>query len=112
MQTYMDAISSGTVPCLENAVMTLAQLKISAAVQKAADHYSGEMAQRVRLPTDPLQELLDMNVVCEKIATAVFMEHPFKDEQMEFQNLLLVMCLKTNPYWFLPFSHVSFYLAF
>ncbi|ELK38650.1 Guanylate-binding protein 6 [Myotis davidii] len=44
--TYVDAISSGAVPCLENAVTTLAQLENSGAVQKAANHYSEQMAQR------------------------------------------------------------------
>ncbi|XP_052035061.1 guanylate-binding protein 4-like [Apodemus sylvaticus] len=90
VQTYLDAISSGTVPCLENAVTTLAQLMNSAAVQKAAEHYSEQMAQRVRLPTDTLQELLDVHAACEKEAIAVFMEHSFKDDQLEFQKQLLV----------------------
>ncbi|XP_052035018.1 guanylate-binding protein 4-like [Apodemus sylvaticus] len=89
MQTYLDAIGSGTVPFLENAVTTLAQLKNPAGVQKAADHYSEKMAQRMRLPTHMLQELPDVPVVYEKISIAVFTEHSFKYEQMEFQKLLL-----------------------
>ncbi|GAB1288192.1 Guanylate-binding protein 7 [Apodemus speciosus] len=90
VQTYMDAISSGTVPCLENAVTTLAQLTNSAAVQKATNHYNERMAQRMRLPTDILQELLDVHAACEKEAIAVFMENSFKDDQLEFQKELLV----------------------
>ncbi|XP_006986186.1 guanylate-binding protein 3 isoform X1 [Peromyscus maniculatus bairdii] len=89
VQTYVDAIHSGTVPCLENAVMTLAERENSAAVQKAADHYSKQMAQRVRLPTDTLQELLDVHTACEKEAIAVFMEHSFKDDEQEFQRRLV-----------------------
>ena len=58
VQTYVNAINSGTVPCLENAVTTLAQRENSIAVQKAADHYSEQMAQRMRLPSDMLQRLL------------------------------------------------------
>ncbi|XP_052035065.1 guanylate-binding protein 7-like isoform X2 [Apodemus sylvaticus] len=88
--TYMDAINSGAVPCLENAVMTLAQRENSIAVQKAADHYSEQMAQRVRLPTDTLQELLVVHAACEKEAIAVFMEHSFKDESQQFQKNLAV----------------------
>ena len=76
----MDAINSGTVPCLENAVTTLAQRENSTALQKAAEHYSEQMAQQVRLPTDTLQELLDVHAACEKEAIAVFMEHSFKDD--------------------------------
>ncbi|XP_032103701.1 guanylate-binding protein 4-like isoform X4 [Sapajus apella] len=87
--TYVDAINSGGVPCLENAVTTLAQRENSAAVQRAADHYSQQMAQRVRFPTDTLQELLDVHMACEREAIAVFMEHSFKDENQEFQRKLV-----------------------
>nr|XP_015846751.1 guanylate-binding protein 4-like [Peromyscus maniculatus bairdii] len=59
--TYVDAINSGAVPCLDDAVTTLAQRENSAAVQKAADHSSEQMAQRLRLPTDTLQELLGIH---------------------------------------------------
>ncbi|KAK7816464.1 hypothetical protein U0070_007881, partial [Myodes glareolus] len=87
--TYVDAINSGAVPCLDDAVTTLAQRENSAAVQKAADHYSEQMAQRLRLPTNTLQELLDVHTACEKEAIAVFMEHSFKDENQQFQKKLL-----------------------
>nr|XP_044994181.1 guanylate-binding protein 6-like [Jaculus jaculus]XP_044994182.1 guanylate-binding protein 6-like [Jaculus jaculus]XP_044994183.1 guanylate-binding protein 6-like [Jaculus jaculus] len=87
--TYVDAINSGTVPCLENAVTTLAQRENSVAVQKAADHYSEQMAQRLELPTDTLQELLDVHTACEKEAIAIFMERSFKDENREFQKTLM-----------------------
>ncbi|XP_036901342.1 guanylate-binding protein 6-like [Sturnira hondurensis] len=87
--TYVDAINSGTVPCLENAVTTLAEHENSAAVQKAADHYSEQMAQRVRFPTDTLQELLDLHAACEREAIEIFMEKSFKDEKQEFQKKLV-----------------------
>ncbi|XP_052034786.1 guanylate-binding protein 4-like [Apodemus sylvaticus] len=94
VQTYLDAISNGAVPCLENAVTTLAQLTNSAAVEKAAEHYSKQVAQQVRLPTDTLQELLDVHAACEKEAIAVFMEHSFKDDQLEFQKQLLNLLIE------------------
>ncbi|EPQ20810.1 Guanylate-binding protein 6, partial [Myotis brandtii] len=81
--TYIDTINKGSVPCLENAVTTLAQLENSVAVQKAADHYSEQMGQRVIFPTDTLQELLDLHA-----AIAIFLEHSFKDDQSEFQKKL------------------------
>uniref|UniRef100_A0A2K6T9N6 Guanylate binding protein 7 n=1 Tax=Saimiri boliviensis boliviensis TaxID=39432 RepID=A0A2K6T9N6_SAIBB len=89
VETYLDAINGGVVPCLENAVTTLAQRENSAAVQRAADHYSQQMTQRVRFPTDTLQELLDLHTACEREAIAVFMEHSFKDENQEFQKKLV-----------------------
>uniref|UniRef100_M0RDF8 Guanylate binding protein 6, pseudogene 1 n=1 Tax=Rattus norvegicus TaxID=10116 RepID=M0RDF8_RAT len=73
--TYVDAINSGTH---ENSV----------AVQKAVDHYSEQMAQSLRLPTDMLQELLDEHTACEKEAISVFIEHSFKDENQLFLKLV------------------------
>ncbi|XP_045705499.1 guanylate-binding protein 6-like [Phyllostomus hastatus] len=87
--TYVDTINSGVVPCLENAVTILAQIENSVAVQKAADHYSEQMAQRVRFPTDTLQELLDLHAACEREAIAIFMEKSFKDKNQEFQKKLV-----------------------
>ncbi|KAK1339810.1 hypothetical protein QTO34_018367 [Cnephaeus nilssonii] len=90
--TYVDAINSGAVPCLENAVTTLAQLENSGAVQKAADHYSEQMAQRVSFPTDTLQELLDLHTACEREAIAIFMENSFKDDNQAFlKNLVEII---------------------
>ncbi|XP_077602159.1 guanylate-binding protein 6-like [Crocuta crocuta] len=89
LKAYVHAIRTGEVPCLENVVTTLAQRENSVAVQKAADHYSEQMAQRVRFPTDTLQELLDVHADCEREAIAVFMEHSFKDDKREFQQKLV-----------------------
>ncbi|XP_036112192.1 guanylate-binding protein 6-like isoform X2 [Molossus molossus] len=87
--TYVDTINSGAVPCLENAVTALAELENSAAVQKAADHYTEQMAQRVSFPTDSLQELLDLHAACEREAIAIFMERSFKDDKRGFQTKLM-----------------------
>ena len=103
MTTYVDAINSGAVPCLDDAVTTLAQRENATALQKAAEHYSEQMGQRLRLPTDTLQELLGVHTACEKEAIAVFMEHSFKDENQQFQKNLVVvyLCL----FFFLPDIH-------
>ncbi|XP_055979031.1 guanylate-binding protein 6-like [Sorex fumeus] len=87
--TYVDTINGGAVPCLENAVITLAQCENSAAVQMASDHYSEQMTQKVEFPTETVQELLDMHAMCEKEAIAIFMKHSFKDENQEFQKKLV-----------------------
>ncbi|XP_058514942.1 guanylate-binding protein 4 isoform X1 [Ochotona princeps] len=88
VEMYVNAINSGAVPCLENAVTTLAERENAAAVEKAAAHYMAQMAERVMLPADTLQELLDVHTVCEKEAIEVFMEHSFKDENQNFQKNL------------------------
>ncbi|XP_004603674.2 guanylate-binding protein 6-like [Sorex araneus] len=87
--TYVDTISSGTVPCLENAVATLAQIENSAAVKMASDLYSEQMTQKVKFPTETVQELLDMHATFEKEAIVIFMKHSFKDEKQEFQKELV-----------------------
>ncbi|XP_040854771.1 guanylate-binding protein 4-like isoform X2 [Ochotona curzoniae] len=88
VEMYVNAINSGAVPCLENAVTTLAERENTAAVEKAAAHYMAQMVERVMFPTDTLQELLDVHTACEKEAIKVFMEHSFKDENQNFQKNL------------------------
>uniref|UniRef100_A0A8C3WRY5 GB1/RHD3-type G domain-containing protein n=1 Tax=Catagonus wagneri TaxID=51154 RepID=A0A8C3WRY5_9CETA len=96
VQSYLETINSGGVPCLESAVKTLAERENSAAVQKAADHYSEQMAQRLSLPTDTLLELLEVHAACEREALTIFLERSFKDDTQEFQKKLVVMIEKTK----------------
>uniref|UniRef100_A0A7N5JRE4 Guanylate binding protein 1 n=1 Tax=Ailuropoda melanoleuca TaxID=9646 RepID=A0A7N5JRE4_AILME len=84
--TYVNAISSGTLPCMENAVLALAQIENAAAVQKAIAHYDQAMSQKLQLPTETLQELLDLHRACEKEAIELFMSSSFKDVDNLFQK--------------------------
>ncbi|KAM7097878.1 guanylate-binding protein 1-like [Molossus nigricans] len=86
--TYVAAISSGGLPCMENAVLALAQIENSAAVQKAIAHYDQQMAGKVQLPTETLQELLDLHRDSEKEAIEVFIKNSFKDVDHLFQKKL------------------------
>eukprot|EP00073_Rattus_norvegicus_P021690 XP_006233487.1 PREDICTED: guanylate-binding protein 1 [Rattus norvegicus] len=86
--TYLSAIGSGDLPCMENAVLTLAQIENSAAVEKAITHYDQQMSQRVQLPTETLQELLDLHRTCEREAIEIFLRVSFKDEDHSFQMKL------------------------
>ncbi|XP_026310505.1 guanylate-binding protein 3 isoform X2 [Piliocolobus tephrosceles] len=92
--TYIDAISSGDRLCMENAILALAQRENSVAVQKAIAHYDQQMGQKVQLPTETLQELLDMHRVSEREATEVFMKNSFKDVDHLFQKKLAVQLEK------------------
>ncbi|XP_068950645.1 guanylate-binding protein 1-like [Petaurus breviceps papuanus] len=87
--TYVKAITSGDMPCMENAVLALAQIENSAAVQKALTHYEEMMKQRVQFPTDTLRELLDIHATCEREATEVFIKDSFKDVDQKFQKELM-----------------------
>ncbi|XP_010329421.3 guanylate-binding protein 2 [Saimiri boliviensis] len=86
--TYVSAISSGDLPCMENAVLALAQIENSAAVEKAVAHYDQQMGQKVQLPTETLQELLDLHRDSEREAIEVFMKNSFKDVDHKFQRKL------------------------
>ncbi|XP_023564429.1 guanylate-binding protein 5 isoform X1 [Octodon degus] len=87
-QVYVDAINSGELPSVGNSVLELVQRENSAAVQKALAHYDQQMDQKVQLPTDTLQELLDLHGACEREAMEVFTKNSFKDEDHHFQKEL------------------------
>ncbi|XP_076976462.1 guanylate-binding protein 5 [Tamandua tetradactyla] len=86
--TYVNAISNGTMPCMRNTILALAQIENSAAVQKAIAHYDKQMGQKLQLPTETLQELLDLHRASEREATEVFMKNSFKDVDQKFQKEL------------------------
>ena len=92
MQTYVNAINSGDLPCMESAVLALAEIENLAAVQKAIAHYDEQMGQKLKLPTETFQELLDLHSATEKEAIEVFMKHSFKDVDQVFQKKLGVCC--------------------
>ena len=93
MQTYVNAISSGDLPCMENAVLALAETENLAAVQKAIAHYDQQMGQTLKLPMETLEELLDLHRASEKEAIEVFMKNSFKDVDQVFQRKLGVCLL-------------------
>ncbi|XP_043431456.1 guanylate-binding protein 5-like isoform X3 [Prionailurus bengalensis] len=88
VQTCVNAISRGNLPCMENSVVALAQIKNSAAVKKAIAHYDQQMDQKVQLPTETLSELLDLHWACEREAIEIFMKNSFKDVNQKFQKQL------------------------
>ena len=93
MLTYVNSISSGDLPCMESAVLALAEIENLAAVQKAIAHYDEQMGQKLKLPTETLQELLDLHRTTEKEAMEVFMKNSFKDVDQVFQKKLGVCLL-------------------
>ena len=76
---------------MESAVLALAEIENLAAVQKAIAHYDEQMGQKLKLPTETLQELLDLHRATEKKAIEVFMKHSFKDEDQGYQKKLEVI---------------------
>nr|XP_040145130.1 guanylate-binding protein 5-like [Ictidomys tridecemlineatus] len=86
--TYVNAINSGDLPCLENVFLALAQRENAAAIKRALAHYDQLMGQKVQLPTETLQELLDLHRAIEREAIEIFKKNSFKDEDQSFQKEL------------------------
>uniref|UniRef100_R4GBX1 GB1/RHD3-type G domain-containing protein n=1 Tax=Anolis carolinensis TaxID=28377 RepID=R4GBX1_ANOCA len=89
VETYVETISSGKVPCMESAVLALAKMENAAAVEEALARYGGLMGQRLCLPTESVPELLGVHAECEKEALQVFMARAFKDDAQRFQVKLM-----------------------
>ncbi|XP_050770653.1 guanylate-binding protein 1-like [Gymnogyps californianus] len=87
--TYVEAIQSGAVPCLESAVLALAQVENAAAVKEAVTLYQDLMEQRAKLPTETVQELLELHTQCERETLELFMARAFKEDICSFQAELI-----------------------
>ncbi|KAE8594149.1 hypothetical protein XENTR_v10019463 [Xenopus tropicalis] len=90
---YIETIMSGSVPCMENAVLALSVIENTGAVQDALTKYETCMKEHLpRFPTETLQEFLHLHQRSEKEALEVFLKRSFNDEnqdfQKEFKNLL------------------------
>ncbi|KAM9114293.1 guanylate-binding protein 1-like isoform 4-T4 [Pangshura tecta] len=86
--TYVDAIRSGAVPCMESAVLALAQIENSAAVGEAVAAYEEQLGRRAALPTESVRELLELHAQCEREALRAFMARAFKDDEQQYQQQL------------------------
>ncbi|KAJ8332790.1 hypothetical protein SKAU_G00416860 [Synaphobranchus kaupii] len=86
---YLDAICSGHIPCLENAVVALAQIENSNAVAEAVKFYKENIANSVAFPTETQAALSDIHGKVEERAVKIFMDHCFKDEDQKCQIELM-----------------------
>ncbi|XP_075462601.1 guanylate-binding protein 1-like [Ascaphus truei] len=87
--TYVEAIRSGSVPCMENAVLALAEIENTGAVEDALSKYEAEMGQRVaKFPTETQEEFLYLHREGEEAALKVFLGRSFKDENQKYQHQL------------------------
>ncbi|KAM4703034.1 guanylate-binding protein 1-like [Rhinophrynus dorsalis] len=84
--TYVKAIQSGSVPCMENAVLALSMIENAGAVQDALAKYESDMKLKEdKFPTETQEEFLHMHKECEKEAIQVFLKRSFKDENQKYQ---------------------------
>uniref|UniRef100_A0A671K575 GB1/RHD3-type G domain-containing protein n=1 Tax=Sinocyclocheilus anshuiensis TaxID=1608454 RepID=A0A671K575_9TELE len=88
-EIYVEAIRSGKVPCLENAVVSLAKIQNVRAVERALQFYMTEMLSIAQLPMRP-EELSDIHKIAEKKGIEVFITMAFNDnDQMYHQELMV-----------------------
>ncbi|XP_036418333.1 guanylate-binding protein 3-like isoform X4 [Colossoma macropomum] len=86
VKLYVDTICSGKVPCLENAVVAMAQIENQAAVQEGLKVYQSGM-EKVKFPVS-INEISAEHQKLSNIATTEFMRRSFKDEQGEYLRKL------------------------
>ncbi|KAI1887376.1 hypothetical protein AGOR_G00189660 [Albula goreensis] len=87
--TYVDAIRSGRIPCLENAVLALSQIENSTAVEEAHALYKTLLGELLQLHTETQEELSSIHEVCLKEALEFYMKRSFKDEDQAYQRGLM-----------------------
>ncbi|KAL3866792.1 hypothetical protein ACJMK2_044061 [Sinanodonta woodiana] len=88
VETYVDTIQSGNIPCLERAIDAMAQIENTKAVQAALDHYKARMQASVQLPTNFADELSHIHMTCDREAIEIFMSMSILDEKQESQKKL------------------------
>ncbi|XP_030641370.1 guanylate-binding protein 1-like [Chanos chanos] len=81
VQSYVDTIARGNVPCLENAVVAMAQIENKMAVQEAFRTYESGMEQVENTLPLELNEILSQHQKINTVATDVFMKRSFKDDE-------------------------------
>ncbi|XP_056335455.1 guanylate-binding protein 1 [Danio aesculapii] len=85
---YVDTISSGKVPCLDNAVVTLANLENKCAVEEAFKVYETGMEEVKKTFPVNVDEISSEHQRFSSLANAEFMKRSFKDEKQEYIHQL------------------------
>ncbi|XP_069057445.1 guanylate-binding protein 2-like [Pleurodeles waltl] len=87
VQNYVTTIVNGGAPCIESAVLSMANSENEAAMQDAERHYKAQMEKLVKFPAE-VQELSALHGKCEQEAINVFMKRSFKDQDNKYQGML------------------------
>lgn len=88
-EVYVEAIRSGRIPCLENAVETLTKVQNERAVEQGLQAYQSRVFELICFPLDP-SELSDIHRKAEKAAIDVFISTSFNDTEQKAQLKLMV----------------------
>ncbi|XP_073705193.1 guanylate-binding protein 2-like [Garra rufa] len=87
-EVYVEAIRTGKVPCLENAVVSLAKIQNVRAVEEALQIYMTELFNLIHLPINPAK-LSIIHSATEKAAIDIFITKSFNDNDQIYQKELM-----------------------
>ncbi|KAI7792073.1 guanylate-binding protein 1 [Triplophysa rosa] len=87
-KTYVDTISSGAVPCLENAVIALSTIENEAALQEGLEVYQSGMEKLKKSFPLELNEITSEHQCFNLMATQTFMNRSFRDSDGKFLTSL------------------------
>uniref|UniRef100_A0A672N318 Guanylate-binding protein 1-like n=1 Tax=Sinocyclocheilus grahami TaxID=75366 RepID=A0A672N318_SINGR len=79
VKTYVDTIASGAVPCLENAVISMALIENEAAFQEGLEVYQSGMEKLKKSFPLELNEITSEHQCFSLMATQTFMKRSFRD---------------------------------
>uniref|UniRef100_A0A673IYJ0 Guanylate binding protein 1 n=1 Tax=Sinocyclocheilus rhinocerous TaxID=307959 RepID=A0A673IYJ0_9TELE len=88
LKLFIYTISSGEVPCLDNAVVVLANLENQTAVQEALKVYQGGMEELKKTLPISIEKLTCEHQKFSSLAIDKFTKRSFKDEKMEYLKKL------------------------
>ncbi|XP_043094396.1 guanylate-binding protein 6 isoform X2 [Puntigrus tetrazona] len=88
VKTYVDTISSGAIPCLENAVTAMAQIENEAAFQEGLEVYHTGMEKLKKSFPVELNEINSEHQCFSLMATQIFMKRSFRDSDGKFVTSL------------------------
>ncbi|KAM3917160.1 guanylate-binding protein 6-like [Leptodactylus fuscus] len=86
---YTEAISSSNATCMEDMVANISVAENTAAVKEATEYYEKKMKEQVKLPTETLDQILELSAECEKEASKIFLKRSFKDTELHFHKQFL-----------------------
>ena len=87
---YVETIASGKVPCIESAVLSMAAIENSRAVEEGLEAYRQIMEQTVVMPTPDDKTLTDAHIGALKEAVKLFLEKAVFDSNHEYQETMNV----------------------
>uniref|UniRef100_A0A671Q3J3 Guanylate-binding protein 6-like n=1 Tax=Sinocyclocheilus anshuiensis TaxID=1608454 RepID=A0A671Q3J3_9TELE len=88
VKTYVDTIASGAVPCLENAVISMALIENEAAVKEGLEVYQSGMEKLKKSFPLELNEITSEHQCFSLMATQTFMKRSFRDINELFDGYL------------------------